>query len=72
MLYKQIQDQFSEEVEKIAEKSGSYIDAVLQLCDKHNIEPQVAAKIISRPIKEKIESEGRDSNLLPSVTKLPF
>ena len=72
MLYKQIQDKFSEEVEKIAEKSGSYIDAVLQLCDKHNIEPQVAAKIISRPIKEKIESEGRDSNLLPSVTKLPF
>lgn len=72
MLYKQIQDQFSEEVEKIAEKNGSYIDAVLQLCDKHNIEPQVAAKIISRPIKEKIESEGRDSNLLPSVTKLPF
>ena len=72
MLYKQIQDQFSEEVEKIAEKSGSYIDAVLQLCDKHNIERQVAAKIISRPIKEKIESEGRDSNLLPSVTKLPF
>tara|TARA_R100000005_G_C4991053_1_gene198443 strand:+ start:1957 stop:2175 length:219 start_codon:yes stop_codon:yes gene_type:complete len=72
MLYKQIQDQFSEEVEKIAEKSGSYIDAVLQLCDKHNIEPQVAAKIISKPIKEKIESEGRDSNLLPSVTKLPF
>ena len=53
MLYKQIQDQFSEEVEKIAEKSGSYIDHVLQLCDKHNIEPQVAAKIISRPIKEK-------------------
>ena len=46
MLYKQIQDQFSEEVEKIAEKSGSYIDAAFpQLCDKHNIEPQVARRL---------------------------
>jgi hypothetical protein len=43
----------------------------LAICEKHNIEPKVAAKIITKPIKEKIEAEGRDFNLLPRVSTLP-
>ena len=71
MIYKEIEDTFSEEVEKIAVENGSYIDSVLMVCEKYNIEPKVAAKIITRPIKEKIEAEGRDFNLLPKVSTLP-
>tara|TARA_Y100000034_G_C6656427_1_gene287584 strand:- start:283 stop:501 length:219 start_codon:yes stop_codon:yes gene_type:complete len=71
MLYQEIEDTFSEEVEKMAMENGSYIDSVLLLCEQHNIEPQVAAKIITRPIKEKIEKEGREFNLLPGVSTLP-
>ena len=58
MIYKEIEDTFSEEVEKFAVENGSYIDSVLMVCEKYNIEPKVAAKIITRPIKEKIEAEG--------------
>ncbi len=70
MLFKEIEG-FTEEVVEIAEKSGSYIEAVLELCEKHNIEPQVAAKMLSKPIIEKIEREGMSTNILPQVPSLP-
>ena len=71
MLYKEIEESFLEELEQMAIETGSYIDSVLELCEKYNIEPNVAAKLITKPIKEKIEKEGRESNLLPSVSTLP-
>ncbi len=70
MLFKEIEG-FTEEVVEIAEKSGSYIEAVLELCEKYNIEPQVAAKMLSKPIIEKIEREGMSTNILPQVPSLP-
>jgi hypothetical protein len=50
----------------------NYMDAVLFVCEENNIEPFVAAKMISQPIKEKIGKEGQDINLLPKTPKLPF
>jgi|TARA_R110000868_G_C10812179_1_gene757931 hypothetical protein len=50
----------------------SYIDAVLHTCDSSKIEPFMAARLISDPIKEKIKKEGQDINLLPSEAQLPF
>ena len=70
MLFKEIEG-FTEEVVEMAEKSGSYIESVIALCDKYNIEPQVAAKMLSKPIIEKIEREGISSNILPQVPSLP-
>ena len=71
MLYQEIGKEFLEELEEMVLNNGSYIDSILALCEKFNIEPQVAAKIITRPIREKIEKEGRDSNLLPALSSLP-
>ena len=71
MFYQEIGKEFLEELEEMVMNNGSYIDSILALCEKFNIEPQVAAKIITRPIREKIEKEGRDSNLLPTVSSLP-
>ena len=70
MLFKEIEG-FTEEVVLMAEKSGSYIESVLSLCEKYNIEPQVAAKMLSKPIIEKIEREGMSANILPQVPSLP-
>jgi hypothetical protein len=50
----------------------NYIDAVLHTCDNQKIEPFIAARMISDPIKEKIKKEGQDINLLPSEAQLPF
>mgnify|MGYP001293786669 CR=1 FL=1 len=60
---------FSKEVENhVIVGGGKYIDAVLLKCDDYEIEPQVAAKLLSRPIIEKLQIEGQDINLLPKET----
>lgn len=63
---------FAKEVERHVEKFGvSYIDSVIAVCERYGIEPQVAAKFLSKPIIEKIKAEGQELNLLPKNTKLP-
>ena len=64
---------FSSEVELyILEKGVSYIEAVLVVCEQQEIEPEVAAKLCTQPIIEKLEAEGRDFNMLPRGAKLPL
>ena len=65
---------FSKKVENyISEKGGSYIDAVLSLCEEYEIEPPLVAKSLSKPLGEKIKIEGQDLNLIPRPeNKLPI
>lgn len=64
---------FPKEVENhVANHAVSYIDAVLAVCEQFGIEPQVAAKFLSKPIIEKIKAEGQGLNLLPKKSKLPL
>jgi hypothetical protein len=63
---------FSLKVENYVIKTGcQYMDSVLKLCEDHNIEPEVAAKYLTKPIKEKIMIEGQEINLVPrTISKL--
>lgn len=64
---------FPKEVEAHVKKYGvSYIDAVIAVCERFGLEPQVAAKFLNKPIIEKIRAEGQDLNLLPKKAKLPI
>jgi hypothetical protein len=65
---------FSKKVEKyVQERGGSYIDAVLSLCEEYEIEPPIVARALSKPVVEKIKMEGQDLNLLPKPeNKLPI
>ena len=65
---------FCKEVEDLVRNGiyDSYIDAVLHLCDDKRLEPFMAARLISEPIKEKIKREGQEINLLPAEAQLPF
>ena len=45
------------------EKRISYIDAIVSYCEKNNIETDTVGKLISKPLKEKIEVEARNLNL---------
>ena len=66
-------DNFASQVEDfVRNNGGGYIEAVLELCEKNNIEPQVAAKFLTQPIIEKIQTEGEDANLLPRGARLPL
>ena len=63
------QKNFLKEVEKCVLKGeDGYIEAILFACEEFEIEPQVAAKFLPKPIVEKIEQEGRKFNMLPKNT----
>ena len=65
----------SKEVEAYVQKHGGpYLDAVLLVCEKLEIEPEVGAKHLTKPIIEKLEIEGRAVNLIrgKKSNKLPF
>jgi len=63
---------FCQEVEKIAKEDGSYIEAVIRVCEDCGIDIAFGAKLLSRPIIEKIQKEGESGNLLPKISKLPI
>ena len=66
-------ENFSNQVEEFVKKNGGgYIEAIVELCADKNIEPEVAAKFLTQPIIEKIQTEGEDSNLLPKGARLPI
>jgi len=62
---------FCQLVENEVSICGSYIEAVLLVCKNIEIEPAVAAKLLSLPIIEKIQAEGINFNLLPKKSELP-
>ena len=51
---------------------SSYMDAVIELCDQHNLELEEVKKFISPIIKDKIEAEARKLNFLPRQNELPL
>jgi len=59
-------------IEKLKrEKRTSYIDAIVLYCEEHSIDPSTISKLVSKPLKEKIEIEARNLNLLQKQGTLP-
>lgn len=64
---------FTKMIENVRrEKNLSYIDSVLHLCEIHKIDEQDVKKYISNIIKEKIEVEAMNLNMIPKINTLPF
>lgn len=55
----------------VMEHKHSYMDAVLDLCDKNSVDPGDVKKFISSVIQDKIEAEARRLNYLPRGNTLP-
>tara|TARA_Y100000593_G_C4188142_1_gene275451 strand:+ start:185 stop:403 length:219 start_codon:yes stop_codon:yes gene_type:complete len=65
-------EEFSLEVEELVSKTqDGYLDAILEVCLKHGMEPEFAASLLSKSIIEKLHSEGVNLNILPKTSKLP-
>jgi len=47
-----------------------YMEAILHLCEKNDIEPEDVKKFISPIIKDKLEAEARNLNFLPRQNAL--
>ena len=54
----------------VADMKIPYMDAILHVCDKNNIEPEDVRKFISPIIKDKLEAEAMDLNFLPKKNSI--
>jgi hypothetical protein len=54
----------------VTETKLSYMDTILYLCEKNNIEPEDVKKFISPIIKDKLEAEAMQLNFLPKTNTL--
>ena len=57
---------FSKLIEKtVIEKSIGYMEAILLVYEKNKIEPEDVRKFVSPIIRDKLEAEAMELNLLP-------
>lgn len=65
--------EFNQEIEKFVKNTGeTYIDAVINYAEKNGLEVETISKMLNKVIRQKIESEASDLNLLKEkLCKLP-
>ena len=67
--------EFSLTIENIVkEKKISHMDAVIWYCEQNGLDPSQVSSLISKSLKEKIEVEALNLNMLnsPPTGKLPI
>lgn len=66
-------EQISNIIERtVAARKISFMEAVLELCEEEGIDVTMVSKHLSQPIKENIEREAMEVNLLPRRKSLPL
>ena len=58
--------------ETVLKDKISYMDAIIEVCERNNIELEEVKKYVSPSIKDKLEAEARQLNYLPKLNSLPF
>jgi hypothetical protein len=70
---KEMANTFSLEIEHLVNTSDmTYMDAIVYTAASKELEVEIAAKLLNKNIKNKLEAEARDLNFLPRESKLPF
>ena len=54
----------------VADMKIPYMDAILHVCNKNDIEPEDVKKFISPVIRDKLEAEAMDLNFLPKKNSI--
>ena len=54
----------------VTELKISYMEAILYLCDKNDLEPEDMKKFVSPIIKDKLQAEAMQLNFLPKQNTL--
>ena len=66
-------DFFSGEVEDIVKTSKvPYMDAILICANEQGVEPEMAARLCDKNIKQMLQSEAEDLNLVERSARLPL
>jgi len=66
-------DFFSGEVEEIVKTAKvPYMDAILICANEQGVEPEMAARLCDKNIKQMLQSEAEDLNLVERSARLPL
>jgi hypothetical protein len=64
---------FSELIEKrVKDDRSTYLDAIIEICKERMTDPEDVVKLLSNPIKAKLEAEGMNLGYLKRTNELPF
>ena len=69
------QNKFTQDVEQLVLSTElNYIEAIISYCEEKNIEFESVGKLISKPLKDKLNAEATELNYLKrtSRSKLPL
>jgi hypothetical protein len=70
MPTKEEQKKFAYDIDSlVANTDYNYIEAIVEYCKKTGLEIEVAAKLINKTLKKKIESNAIDNNMLKNKMK---
>lgn len=62
---------FSLHIEEMTQQHRiSHMDAVLKYCQDNYLEPDDIKNLINKPLKDKIENDMREANMLPKQATL--
>jgi len=57
--------EFTEQVEKLLIRGGTDVmGAIVKICDDNKLEPESAKRLISQPLKDKLEAEAQGLNMV--------
>jgi hypothetical protein len=74
MLTNITKEEFSKKVEnRVSKRKATYLETIIDLQEEYGLDYSLIAKLLSQPLIEKLESEGRNINLIKkSKNSLPF
>ena len=57
--------EFTEQVEKLLIRGGTDVmGAIVKICEDNKLEPESAKRLISQPLKDKLEAEAQRLNMV--------
>ena len=51
--------EFTEQVEQLVSKGANVMDAIIKVCENNKIEPESTKRLLSDPLKERLEAEAK-------------
>ena len=56
--------EFTDAVEKLVIRGSDVLSAIIKVCEDNNLEPEASKRLISAPLKEKLQAEAKGLNLI--------
>ena len=64
---------FQANIEELVQRTKmTYIDAVVHYCEENKLEPETAGQMVGGKLKQHIQEEAEELNLIQKTSKLPI